>query len=100
MTGPPSRWLALGTVALLAAMILAGGGTGSLVAATPLAVALVAGLLALAYWAIGTAIVTLPYFCWGVMEIVTDPAGRARAIAFSVLTIVAFLAALDAQRRR
>jgi len=100
VTGPPSRWLALATVALLAAMVGAGGGTAALIATAPLAVALLSGLLALAYWAIGTAIVMLPYFCWGVMEIVTNPAGRVRAIAFAVLTIVAFLAALDAQRRR
>lgn len=100
MTGASSRLLALAGTAVLAAVIARPFAPGSLVAAAPLAVILAAGLLRLRYWAICTAIAMLPYFSWGVMELLTNPAGRAGAIAFAALTIAVFLAALDALRRQ
>lgn len=100
MTAATSRLAALaGTLAL--AFVLGWPPTaGALVAVAPLGAVLVAGLLRLRYWAIGAAIAMLPYFSWGVMEILTNPSGRAGAVAFSALTIAVFLAALDSQRRR
>ncbi len=42
----------------------------------------------------------LTCFSYGVMEILTDPPGRRRALLFSLLTVGIFLAALDSIRRR
>ena len=72
---------------------------GGLVSAVPLAALLLAGLAGLNYWAIATALVMLPYFSYGVMELLTSPAGRWPAAGFAALTIAIFLAALDSRRR-
>jgi uncharacterized membrane protein len=100
VTGAASRGVALIGLATLTALILQPPDAASLMGAAPLAVLVVAGLASLPRWAIATAILMLPYFCYGVMEIITNPAGRLRAIGFAALTIAIFLAALDSMRRR
>lgn len=100
MTGRASRLVALAGLALVAALLAWPPGAAGLVGAAPLVAVFGAGALSAPRWAIATAIVMLPYFAWGVMSILTDPAGRLRAIAFATLTIVVFLAALDSMRRR
>jgi uncharacterized membrane protein len=95
-----SRGLALAGTAALTALVGWPPTPAALIGALPLAAAFLAGLLRLTYWAIGTAIVMLPYFCYGVMLVLTDPAGRIAAAGFSALTIAVFLAALDTMRRR
>lgn len=100
MTGAASRWLALAGLAGLAAMVLQSPLPASLVGAVPLAALMLAGLATLRLWAIATAIVMLPYFSYGVMEILTNPSGRMRAVLFSAIVIAVFFAALDSMRRR
>lgn len=97
-----SRSLALLGLALMAGWILRppAPGAAAVVAAAPLAVLLLAGLRPLPRWGIATAIVMLPYFSYGVMALLTDAGARGTAVAFSALTVVVFLAALDSQRRR
>lgn len=99
MTEATSRWLALGAVLALAAMLLNPLGPVSAVVAAPLGLLVIAGVLRAARWAIATAVLMLPYFSYGVMDILTNAAGRSRALLFSVLTLVAFFAALDSLRR-
>lgn len=100
MTAATSRRLALAGLAGLAAMVLQSPLPASLYGAAPLGVLFVTGLAAPRYWAIATASFMLAYFSYGVMEVLTNPAGRMRAVLFSVLTIAVFLAALDSMRRR
>ena len=102
MNATRSRGLALTGLAALTILVLQPPdiGPGGIAGAAPLAALVIAGALALPRWAIATAIVMLPYFSYGVMALLTDPAGRWRAAGFSALTIGAFLAALDSQRRR
>jgi hypothetical protein len=100
VTGAASRWLALAGLAGLAAMLLQSPLPAALIGAAPLAALILAGLAALRLWAIATAIFMLPYFSYGVMEILTNPAGRIRAVLFSTMAIAVFFAALDSTRRR
>lgn len=51
-------------------------------------------------WAVATGSFMLVYFSLGVMDILTNPAERARAILYSVLAVTVLFAALDAARRR
>lgn len=100
MNGAHSRALALAGTAALAVLVAWPPEPAALLAAAPLAALLLAGAFRLQYWAIATAILMLPYFCYGVMLVLTDPAARIAAVGFSVLTIAVFLTALDTMRRR
>ncbi len=102
MKAAQSRWLTLAGLIALAVLVLQppDTGAGALVSAAPLGLLVAAHLMTLPGSPIATAIVMLPYFSYGVMAMLTDPAGRWRAVGFSVLTIGVFLAALDAHRRR
>jgi uncharacterized membrane protein len=95
-----SRRLALAGLVALAVLLLWPPGAAALVGAGPLAVLILAGTLALPRWAIATAILMLPYFSYGVMEALTNPAGRLQAGIFAALTIFVFLAAMDSLRRK
>ena len=100
MTGTIARWIAIIALALLATMLLLDGiTTARLVAVAPLAALAAAAVATMARWSIAAAILMLPYFSWGVMEILTASTGRARAIAFAALSVVVFFAALDSLRR-
>jgi len=94
-----SRSLALVAIALLACWFLWPPGSVGALAAAPLAILLVTGLRRTRFWGIAAAGAMLPYFSWGVMRVVTEPDARVTATAFTVLTIAAFLAALDSMRR-
>ena len=100
MTGAASRWLALTGLAALIALLLWPPDAAGMIGAAPLATLLLTGIGALSRWAIATAILMLPYFSYGIMEAITSPAGRLRAVVFSALTVAVFLAALDVTRRR
>ncbi|WKZ11488.1 MAG: DUF2069 domain-containing protein [Gammaproteobacteria bacterium] len=99
MTAATSRLVALTGLVILATLLGAARGPATVIFIAPLAALLIAGAVAASRWAIATAIVMLPYFSYGVMEILTNPDGRLQAVAFSVLSIVVFLAALDSMRR-
>ena len=100
MTGSRSRWIAIVALAALGALLLVDGiSTARLVAVAPLAALAVAALARMSRWSIAAAIVMLPYFSWGVMDILTAPSGRPRAIVFAALSVVVFFAALDSLRR-
>jgi uncharacterized membrane protein len=81
-------------------MVLSGMSAAALIGAAPLIALAVGGLLTWRRWAITTAVLMLPYFSYGVMETLTDPAARARAIAFTTLTVGIVIAAFDSTRRR
>lgn len=72
----------------------------TILAILPLAVLLLAARWPTRTWAVATASTMLVYFSYGVMEILTNPPGRRRAVLFSLLTVGIFLAALDSIRRR
>lgn len=99
MTATSSRLAALAGLVALATLLAVPPSPGTVIGIVPLAALLLAGAMTASRWAIATAIVMLPYFSYGVMEILTDPAGRTRAVVFAALTIVVFLAALDSMRR-
>ncbi len=100
MTAAASRLAALAGLVALAAMLAVPLGPGTVIAVVPIAAVLVAGAAAARRWAIATAIVMLPYFSYGVMEVLTNPGGRTRALLLTTLTIAVFFAALDSMRRR
>lgn len=95
-----ARLLALCGVGLLGAILLLPPSAAGLVATVPLAVAVLTGIAPLRFWAIGTASLMLPYFCYGVMRVITAPDERWAATGFTALTIAIFLLALDSMRRR
>ena len=100
MTGTVSRWIAIVALASLATMLLVDGSSAArLAVAAPLAALAAAAVATMSRWAIAAAIVMLPYVSYGVMEILTAPAGRARPIVFATLSVVVFFAALDSLRR-
>ncbi len=70
------------------------------IAILPLLVLLVTARWPTRLWAVAAASLMLVYFSYGVMEILTDPASRTRAMLFSVLTLTVFFGALDSIRRR
>jgi len=94
-----SRWLALAGLLGLAGMILARSTQTGVIGVVPLCLLLLTGLKPLPWWAVATALFMLPYFSYGIMDILTDPAQRGAAAILSGLTILVFLAALDTQRR-
>ena len=100
MSGSLSRLLALAGLLALALLVALPPTPLRIIATLPLVLLFLVGLPPLRYWAIATASVMLPYFCWGVMWIVTEPDARAGAVRFAMLTIATFLLALDSMRRR
>ena len=100
MTHPRSQRLAMAGLVALCALLLAPPDPAGAIAAGPLAVAVAAGLRAPARWGLPVAVVLLPYFAWGVMRVLTaGPGARAGPVAFAVLTVATFLAAMDSMRR-
>jgi hypothetical protein len=95
----PSRHLALAGLVVLAALLLWPPAAAGVLGAVPLGVLLLAGSLALPRWAIATAIVMLPYFSYGVMEAISNPAARVKAAILAATAIAVFLAAMDSLRR-
>ncbi len=98
MRGPLSHWITIAGLLALAAWITSAGSMSALLAASPLLLLTATSLARLSYAAIAAAIVMLPYFCYGVMTSLTDPSAGISALAFTVLTIGVFLAALDEVR--
>jgi uncharacterized membrane protein len=94
-----SRWLALAGLAALTTLMMRPPDVTGLLSATPLAALVLAGIFGLSRWAIATAIIMLPYFSYGIMEVLTNPESRLQAVFFSSLTVAVFLAALDSMRR-
>ncbi|MBM4197216.1 MAG: hypothetical protein FJ197_09005 [Gammaproteobacteria bacterium] len=95
-----SRWLAVACLALLCALVLRSITTAAALAAAPLALLALANALRMRRAAIVTTIVLLPYFCYGVMEVVVNTAGRAAALLFTLLTVAAYFAAIDSPRQQ
>jgi uncharacterized membrane protein len=100
VTAALSRAGALAALAGLALMIAWPPDAATALAALPLVALMAAARRPTRTWAVATASVLLAYFSYGVMEILTNPGGRVRAVIFSVLAVTAFLAALDSTRRR
>lgn len=104
MSAALSRRAALAGLLLLGLMIFLMSGLppqpATILAILPLAALLVTARWPTRIWAVAVASVMLAYFSYGVMEILTDPPGRRRALLFSLLTVGIFLAALDSIRRR
>jgi len=99
VTAGSSRWLALTGLAALMALLLWPPDAPRLIGAAPLAGLMLAGLLAVPNWQVVTAILMLPYFSFGIMEMIVNAAGRPRAVTFAALAVAVFLAAMDALRR-
>jgi uncharacterized membrane protein len=99
VTPAVSRWLAVAGLAALAALLLWPPGFARLLSVAPLAGLMFAGLATKSRWAMATAILMLPYFSYGIMDMITNPAGRLRATVFAALTIAVFLVAMDSLRR-
>jgi uncharacterized membrane protein len=100
MSDSTPRWLACAGLLTLALLLADPGQVTTLIPVVPLVMAALAAGLSWRRWAISAAVMMLPYFCYGVMEILTNPARRTRAMAFTALTISVLLAAFDANRRR
>lgn len=100
MSAALSRRAALAGLLLLGLMIGLPPQPGTLLAILPLVALLLAARWPTRTWAVVTASTMLVYFSYGVMEILTNPPGRRRAVLFSLLTVGIFLAALDSIRRR
>jgi len=94
-----SRWLALAGLLGLAGMMLARSTQTAVIGVVPLCLLVLTGIKPLPWWAVATALLMLPYFSYGIMDILTNPSQRGVAAIFAGLTIVVFLAALDTQRR-
>lgn len=71
-----------------------------LLGAVPLVVAAAAAIRPPARWGISVALLLLPYFSFGLMEVVTNRSDRARGALFTVCVVFTFLASLDHDRRR
>ncbi|MCC7328985.1 MAG: hypothetical protein IT484_02375 [Gammaproteobacteria bacterium] len=99
MSGATSRRVALGALVVL--MLLTALPFTAMRGLTllPLAAVLVAGAWPSRTWAVATGSVMLGYFSWGVMDILTNPAGRLRAVAYALLTVTVFFGAFDSVRR-
>lgn len=102
MSAAVTRGLSSAALAALSALILTGPAPVSLhlAAVAPLAGLLLTALRPFKRWPLVTALVMLPYFCYGLMEILVNPPGRSRAMLFAALTVAAFLLALDSGRPR
>jgi uncharacterized membrane protein len=95
-----TRLAAQAATAALLAWILVEPAAGDALAAPPLVALLVAGWRRARYWAIAAASLMLAYFSYGVMALMTTPGNRPAALAYCVLTLLVFFAALDSERRR
>lgn len=99
MTPAVSRWLAVAGLAALAALLLWPPDIAGLLSTAPLAGLMLAGFSTKSRWAMATAILMLPYFCYGIMEMITNPSGRSWAAVFAALTVAVFLVSMDSLRR-
>ena len=100
MTGAFSRGLALAGLAGLLVLLTLPPTPPRLLGSAPLLVSAAAALRPPARWGLAVAILMLPYFSFGLMDVIANPGGRSRAALFTLLAVVTFLAALDCDRRR
>lgn len=98
-----SRLLMAAGLFALATLLTMPPTAAGLIGAAPLAT-LAIGVLATVRnsgrWVMVVAILMLPYFSFGVMEMISNPGNQTQAVVFSVLTVGVFLTALDCARRR
>lgn len=99
MTPGASRWLAIAGLAGLAALLLWPPDSVGLIGAAPLAALMLVAIVAPAHWPVTTAIVMLPYFSFGIMEMIANPLRRMQAVIFAALAVAVFLASMDSLRR-
>lgn len=101
MSRPLSHRVALAALVALMLMTALPFSAVRAYALLPLGALLLAGLWPPSrLWAVVAGSLMLVYFSHGVMEILTNPAGRTRAILYSMLSVTVLFAALDAVRRR
>jgi uncharacterized membrane protein len=100
MSQPLSRRLALGGLLALIALLALPPTPPRLLGALPLGVAALGALRPAHRWGLAVALLMLPYFSFGLMDVIANPRGRMQAGAFTLLTVATFLAGLDCDRRR
>jgi hypothetical protein len=93
-----SRWLAFAGLAGLLWLLALPPTPPRLLGAAPLLLTAATAIRSPGRWGITVALLMLPYFSFGLMEVIADPIGRDRAVFFTLLTVGTFLASLDAAR--
>jgi hypothetical protein len=94
-----SQWLAAAGMTLLLWALLQPVTPARLICSAPLAVAMVSVLYPPARWGLPIALLMLPYFSYGVMELVVSVDARWNGMVIAALTVGIFLAAMDSLRR-
>lgn len=97
---PASRWIALGGLAVLVAVILVPApGLLDLIAAVPLIALFFSGLRPPPRWGGWTAVAMIPYLCVSLGEAIVDPVNRATYGIIVGCTLLVFFASMDFVRR-
>lgn len=94
-----SQWLAAAGMALLLWALLQPVTAARLICSAPLVVAIASVLYPPARWGLLIALLMLPYFSYGVMELVVNVDGRWHGVVIAALAVGNFLAAMDSLRR-
>lgn len=89
------RWLALGGLAILiAVLLLPKPSTWTMVVSVPLIVLFVTGLRPPPRWGGWAAVTMVPYLCFAVGEVIVDPDHRPFNAVIVVCSLVVFFAAM------
>jgi uncharacterized membrane protein len=100
MSRAASRRLALAGLVAMLVLIILPPTPPRLLGSAPLAVGALAALRPTHRWGLAVAVLMLPYFSFGLMNVIADPGERVRAGIFTLVTVMTFLAGLDCERRR
>jgi hypothetical protein len=93
-----SRWLAFAGLAGLLWLLVLPPTAPRLLGAAPLLLATATAIRPSGRWGLAVALLMLPYFSFGLMEVIADPIGRDRAVIFTLMAVGTFLAGLDVAR--
>ena len=99
MSRRSSQWLATAGLMALLVMLLQPATPARMLAGVPLLVAILFGLRPPPRWGLPIALLMLPYFSFGVMEMLTTADPRLPGLLIAILTVGIFLAAMDSLRR-
>lgn len=99
MSRRSSQWLATLGLLILLVILLRPATPVRMLAGVPLLVAIIFGLRPPPRWGLAVALLMLPYFSFGVMEMLTIADPRWSGLLLAIMTVAVFLAAMDSLRR-